>query len=433
MKKAAAIVVPPPLRDLCSTGWRLQSGAYAVAMRTKLERALSEIPPPVSTAPLRVFQGLYHAPQPVFLNQAFREIGISSTYETLDLNPGFPMVNVHHPLNHPDIYREHAEFRGGTLLQTNPAITSELNLQQIEDFFFQRWPKYDVFHFNWFISFLPDNLDVEFLRRSGRPVYFHFRGCFVLTKIVVQFTARGESVADACRYCKARGWRDEYFSRFHRGVSQCNRVFASTPNLCHCSGDFEYLPNSLEPGMEDLPSRYETTPASGGPLVVLHAPAHAGVHQYKGTPYVQEAVETLRGEGLDVELRLVEKMSRTEAVKHYGQGDVFVEQLHLGSYGNTGIEAMAHGMPVISSHHPSHAHLAPGCPVIHADPLTLVDRLRELAVDRDLREEDRKAILCMGAQLPLQPQDRRTPGANLRRGPRAKAARGKKRTGQQTT
>jgi glycosyltransferase involved in cell wall biosynthesis len=123
------------------------------------------------------------------------------------------------------------------------------------------------------------------------------------------------------------------------------------------------------------------------PVVILHAPFDEVVRRYKGTSHVIRAVETLQQEGLRVELRLIQNMSRTEAVKQYGQGDIFVEQLHLGSYGNTAIEAMAYGLPVISSHHPAHAHLVPDCPVVHADPLTLTDRLRELVQDQELRRK----------------------------------------------
>ena len=372
--------------DYLFTSWRLVNGSYAVQMRAKLERQLPAIPPPRSDDPMRIFHGLYHAPQPVFYNRAFKSRGLFSTYETLDQNPGFPKVDVYYPMHHPDTYREHAVIERNILKRINPPVANAANLAELEKFFSERWPQYDVFHFNWFISFLPDNVDVEYLRRSGRPVYFHFRGCFILTKIVMDFTVRGQSVAEACQYCQQMGWRDEYFSRFFRAVRFASRVFSSTPNLCHCSPMFEYLPNSLEPAMESTEPKSERD-FRPGPIVVMHAPFNEDVRDYKGTPFVIAAVEALKKEGWNVELRLVQKVSRAEAVKLYGKADIFVEQLHLGSYGNAGIEAMAYGLPVISSHHPAHAHLAPGCPIIHADPTTLTDRLRELLREPSKRVE----------------------------------------------
>jgi hypothetical protein len=236
------------------------------------------------------------------------------------------------------------------------------------------------------MSFLPDNIDVEYLRRSGRLVYFQMHGCFIQyhNKVLVEFTERGQSVADMCRHCKEMGWREEYFERWHRGIAHANRVFVTNPCLSHCSPEFEYLPSPLEESLTALPRPSPGKKDPGDPLIVLHAPSNPYI---KGTPHVMRAVEELRKEGLNVKLRVIQKMSRADAMRQYGNCDIFVEQLHLGSYGNAALEAMAHGVPVISSNHPSHAHLAPGCPIVHADPVTLVARLRELILDPDLRAQ----------------------------------------------
>jgi glycosyltransferase involved in cell wall biosynthesis len=183
------------------------------------------------------------------------------------------------------------------------------------------------------------------------------------------------------------GWREAYFSRFHRGTRQASRVFVSTPNLCHCSPEFEYLPLSLDVAMESIPLKQHNNANHGESVIILHAPSGPAVYKYKGTSHVTQAVETLQSEGLKVELRLIQNMTRAEAIKQFAQGDIFVEQLHLGAYGNTAIEAMAYGLPVISSQHPAHTHLIPNCPVIHADPSTLTDRLRELVINAKLRAE----------------------------------------------
>lgn len=375
---------PPFMSDYISTWWKLVSGRYGVEMRGKLEKQLALIPRPQPVKSLRIFHGLYHTPQPVFLSEAFKARGHTSIYETIDFNPAFPKVDAYHKMYHPDFYREHAVIDKDTLIRINPPVTNAANLAQLEQFYFERWPKYDIFQFNWFITFLPDNLDVEFLRRSGRQVYFHFHGCWVLEKIIPQFTCRGESVVDACRYCKKKGWRKAYFSWFYRGVSHASRVFTSSPNLCHCSPDFEYLPNSLEQSLEMLPAPVPRKHSPGKPVIVAHSRENAP--EKKGTTHVIKAIETLKAEGLKVELNLIHGVSRDEAIRQYGQSDIFLEQLHAGSYGSAALEAMAQGVPVISSHHPSHAHLAPGCPVVHADPLTVTDRLRELVVNPELRD-----------------------------------------------
>jgi asparagine synthase (glutamine-hydrolysing) len=385
---SAKLVWSPALSVYTRVWWALSSGHYALQLRENLQKQLLLIPRPQPEKTLRIFQGLYSTVQPVFLKQAWENKGLLSSYETLDKNPNYLAPDDYHAhIFHSDFYYEHVEFERDILLPRKPTVTDYYNLNKQYEFFLERWSKYDVYHFNWFLSFLPDNLDVEFLRRSGRGVYFHFRGCFILTKIITEFTENGEDVADACRYCQKMGWRDVYFSRFHRGVSNASRVFVSTPNLCHCSPDFEYLPLSLEPTMESIPRKEYSKDNPDEPIIVIHAPSSSAVYDVKGTSHVKKAIETLQKEGLNLELRLIENMARAEAVKQFAQGDIFVEQVHLGSYGNTAVEAMAYGLPVISSHHPSHAYLIPNCPVVHADPLTLTDRLREIVINRELREQ----------------------------------------------
>jgi glycosyltransferase involved in cell wall biosynthesis len=338
------------------------------------------------TAPGAVFHGLYATVQPTVLSANLRALGWNSVYETFDYNPAFTAPDVvRNDVFHPDFYFEHVSFGGGGIEPRRPSLTDTFNLNNLESYFLSKWGRYDVYHFNWFLSFLPDNLDVEYLRKSGSSVYFHWRGCFILTKLAPELAAEGKSVADACAACKARGWRREYFRRFQRGVREASRVFVSTPNLCHCSPDFEYLPLSLDAETAAIQPAVANPGAGDRPVVVMHAPSSSAMENVKGTKHVVAAVEQLQREGFDIKLVLVQNLPRREAIRKFGQADIFVEQLTLGSYGNTAIEAMAQGVPVISSHHPDHAHLVPGCPVVHADPTTIADRLRDLMCDKDAR------------------------------------------------
>jgi glycosyltransferase involved in cell wall biosynthesis len=381
------LFLPMTLRIYLGTANKLACGTYALELRQRFKPLLPERrkePAPNAS----VFHGLYATVQPTVLSGDLRALGWNSVYETFDHNPAFAAPDVvRRDVFHPDFYFEHVWFDRGGIEPRRPPVTDTFNLDNLERYFISKWGRYDIYHFNWFLSFLPDNLDVEYLRKSGSAVYFHWRGCFILTKLAPEFAAEGKSVADACAACKARGWRREYFRRFQRGVREASRVFVSTPNLCHCSSDFEYLPLSLDPDTASIQLEDQTSARSDRPIVVMHAPSSAAMENVKGTTHVVAAVEQLKLEGFNIELSLVQNLPRREAIRKFGQADIFVEQLTLGSYGNTAIEAMAQGVPVISSHHPDHAHLVPGCPVIHADPTTVADRLRDLLLDEEARLE----------------------------------------------
>lgn len=119
-----------------------------------------------------------------------------------------------------------------------------------------------------------------------------------------------------------------------------------------------------------------------GEVVVVHAPNHRTL---KGTAHVIAAVETLRAEGLDVRLELLERRPNDEVREALRTGDVLIEQLRCG-FGLLAVEAMASGTAVMTRigwmdaevrDHPSIAD----SPMVDAEEATVTDRLRELVTD----------------------------------------------------
>jgi glycosyltransferase involved in cell wall biosynthesis len=129
-----------------------------------------------------------------------------------------------------------------------------------------------------------------------------------------------------------------------------------------------------------------------GKVVICHAPNHRG---FKGTEFVVEAVERLRSEGLQVELRLLEKIQNSEVGRMLREeADILVEQLIVTGHGMNGLEGMASGLPVISNLE-DEAQLMPfrrwsffaECPIASASPENLVHVLRKLVIRPELRQQ----------------------------------------------
>jgi hypothetical protein len=79
--------------------------------------------------------------------------------------------------------------------------------------------------------------------------------------------------------------------------------------------------------------------------VIIHAPNHRNV---KGTPFLLEALETLRKLGFAFELRLIESVPRPEALKLYEDADIIADQFIIGAYGVFALEGLALGKPVLT-------------------------------------------------------------------------------------
>ena len=128
-----------------------------------------------------------------------------------------------------------------------------------------------------------------------------------------------------------------------------------------------------------------------GSVKVLHTPNHRG---FKGTEFVVEAVERLRGEGLDVELVLLEGVPNDQ-VRPIMQGvDILAEQFIATGYAMSGIEGMASGLPVMANlEHEAYTRVfrrysfLDECPILSTTPETLADNLRLLVTNPDLRAE----------------------------------------------
>jgi hypothetical protein len=127
-----------------------------------------------------------------------------------------------------------------------------------------------------------------------------------------------------------------------------------------------------------------------GPVTVIHTPNHRGA---KGTEFIVAAVERLRGEGLQIDLILLEKIPNEEVRRHMASADILVEQLLIG-YAMSGVEGMASGLPVLSNltyEDYTRVYRRFGflneCPILSTTPETVADNLRILVADPALREE----------------------------------------------
>lgn len=116
-----------------------------------------------------------------------------------------------------------------------------------------------------------------------------------------------------------------------------------------------------------------------GPLRVVHAPNHP---QFKGSSYLVEAIETLKAEGIAIELVRVERVPNDEALAIYRTADIVFDQCLIGFHGYFALEAMALGKPVmVFIRKPEYLLHPEECPMILITRDNIAQVLRELAND----------------------------------------------------
>lgn len=241
--------------------------------------------------------------------------------------------------------------------------------------------EFDVFQFYFGISLTGLSLtDVPILKRFGKQVFFYFCGCDARdSKVTV---AKYEF--SACKAC----WPMHCSPNREHAIEVAGRyadgVFVSTPDLLEFVPGSVLLPQPVDLDQVDelLASRDREVNLRerGGPVRIAHAPTD---RQKKGSDHITAAVERLQADGVDIDLRLHERMTRAELLRNLLDADIIIDQVLIGAYGMFSVEAMALGVPVVCYLRDDLRPCYPeDPPIVSADPNTLYDVLGKLIADR---------------------------------------------------
>jgi glycosyltransferase involved in cell wall biosynthesis len=123
--------------------------------------------------------------------------------------------------------------------------------------------------------------------------------------------------------------------------------------------------------------------------LIIHSPS---ARICKGTSHIINAIEELKLK-YDFDFKLIENMTRSEALKLISTCDIFVDQLITGSYGSACMEAMSFGKPVLTIILPEvfEAGLPLECPIVNSNPENIKQQLEKLIIDPLYRNQIGKA------------------------------------------
>jgi glycosyltransferase involved in cell wall biosynthesis len=151
--------------------------------------------------------------------------------------------------------------------------------------------------------------------------------------------------------------------------------------------NFFHIDTRLWPAAQE----YSKADGRNGPVSVVHTPNHRG---FKGTEFLLQAAEDLRAEGLQIDLRLLERVPNSEVRRVMQQSDILAEQFIATAYAMSGMEGMACGLPVMANLESEYYtkvfrrySFLNECPILSTKPETLKHHLRLLVTRPDLRAE----------------------------------------------
>ena len=305
---------------------------------------------------------ILHAPvnlagQPYVLSRALRQLGHQSDV----------LVEEQHPYGYP-----------ADILYNYDHLRSPWRQLRKGFAFWKLLRSYDVFHFYFGGSLLPNFRDLPVLKKARKRIVFHFRGCEI--RMRRQELARG--IPTACSDCPAP-CRSDPEKEALRAIAReySDALLVATPDLLDWVPEAHLVTQAFDlaqaPEPTALPERDTFT--------ILHAPSDPLI---KGTSYIEQAVANLQAQGYPVTLRLLTNVSHEDLQWEIRSADLVVDQVMAGWYGNFAIEGMAANRPVVAYLRdglPEKAGYRP--PIANATPATLEAVLRSLLDNETERSE----------------------------------------------
>lgn len=254
---------------------------------------------------------------------------------------------------------------------------------------FSRWRLLPQWFARW-VQFL-DFMDLPYLRRKGKKIVFQFWGCDIRDPhFDLPFPE------SACRLCPPE------LQKIHcnRNLKlKMDRLTLKYADARLCAGDLNlhykdlvWVENAIDTSYwkplppDEIPGKYRIDKRDR--IYVYHSFNKSDERSdVKGTSYILEALEQLKREGHKIELLFFNYTPHDELRYYQMQADIVVDQLRSGDYGNTAVECMSMGKPVIGFIRPELERLMPTThPIIKANIQNITAVLRELITNSELRQ-----------------------------------------------
>ncbi|TXK84645.1 glycosyltransferase family 4 protein [Paenibacillus sp. N3.4] len=236
---------------------------------------------------------------------------------------------------------------------------------------------FDLFHFHYASSLLPDYKDLEIIRGKGKKMIMHHWGNDIrfhdLARINNPYVYTGDSPGNEVihhRLTAISQYVDEAIVQDYE-VYTYARPYYKKVHVVPISIDLSrFIPSS--------PKKDVKRP------LILHAPTNP---DFKGTLAIEEAIHHLQ-KSYNFEYRRIQHLNHEEAVKLYREADLIIDQIRCGSYGLLSVEAMALGKPVLAFIRSDVAARFPSqLPVVNANPDNITSAIQLLLENPSLRLE----------------------------------------------
>ena len=328
---------------------------------------------------MRIFIGLHEiADINNSLSKGFRELGNETRSVIIDHNRFYPIENYDKVINNSGA-RVGPQGKWRNLLQRISCqwfLVKEL---------FCVLKNYDMVVFIYASSFLPGFIDLPILKLANKRIVSIFCGSDIrywyAYKMEMEAHGVGKEYKAFTEELKIRPNRKRYAeqARKVRIIEKYADLILSQPDMAQLQSR-PYMRLNIPLDM----SRFEPSQPQREIPRIIHIPSNRGI---KGTSIIIEAVSQLKREGVQFHFEMFENIPHDQVLFQLQKADIVIDQLLSHTVATFALESLASGKVVLARYRQAYSQVPAECPVVNIDQYTLVQELRRVIQDQDLRNK----------------------------------------------
>ncbi len=212
-------------------------------------------------------------------------------------------------------------------------------------FFWRVVARYEVIHSHFGMHQTSRGWEYRILKRMGRKIVIHFRGCEVRDRQLNMRLHPEENICENCDYHGSICTDPVRRRRRKLGQRFGDLILVTTPDM----NDFLpgavcfpfFLPDIRQEdyltGEKKWPEREE--------FRIVHVTGHPGI---EGTDEIRRAIDGLRAKGYPVSFRFLHLVGHDQVLREIAAADLTIGKMKMGHYANAQIESMLLGVPAVT-------------------------------------------------------------------------------------
>ncbi|MDQ0255333.1 glycosyltransferase involved in cell wall biosynthesis [Evansella vedderi] len=258
-------------------------------------------------------------------------------------------------------------------------LSKEERLQRRRELLAAAAKEYDIFHFHFGKTFLPDHSDLAYLKKLGKKMVVQHRGSDVRRLSIARDQYKNPYVKIKKKFKNEK----KVVAVLKKMSSYIDHAIVADHELLPYVKDFYKHVHIIHQAipLDDFEPKYPSV-SNHTPLIV-HAPSHYTV---KGSEFVINAIKRLYKNGYTFRCELASKLPHDQLKELYKEADIIIDQLRIGSFGVASLEGMALGKPVICYIRNDLTNTYPQeLPILNASPKSIYKVLKKIIVNPDQR------------------------------------------------